>query len=110
MTEQKNNFNLNSLLKETAININKEDKKNAISVIKNTPLPNSKIENWKYTRVSKLGNINFENNKANIDNISRYIIDDTKYSFIFINGHFSNIHSSKKIPVGVEIKILSKKK
>ena len=109
MTEQKNNFNLNSLLKETAININKEDKKNAISVIKNTPLPNSKIENWKYTRVSKLGNINFENNKANIDNISRYIIDDTKYSFIFINGHFSNIHSSKKIPVGVEIKVLSKK-
>ena len=109
MTEQKNNFNVNSLLKETSLKITKRDKQNALSVIKKTPLPNTKIEAWKYTRVSKIGKIKFKNNEANIDDISRYIVDDTKYSFIFINGHFSNKHSSKKNPEGVEIKILSKK-
>ncbi|MDG1147226.1 MAG: Fe-S cluster assembly protein SufD [Crocinitomicaceae bacterium] len=108
MTElTKNNINFKSDLQPTTITVSEHDKQKALAVLQNTPLPTTRVEAWKYTRVAKLGKIDFVNNSATIDNISSYVIDDTNCSFVFINGHFSKEHSSQKIPAGVSITLLS---
>ena len=108
MTEvAKNNINFKSDLQITSVNVSENDKQKALDVLQNTPLPTTRVEAWKYTRVAKLGKIDFVNESATISDISNYLIDDTKCSFVFINGHFSKDHSSQDIPNGVTTTLLS---
>ena len=91
----------------TTVNVSENDKKKALDVLSNTPLPTTRTEAWKYTRVAKLGKIDFVNENAQISDISKYVIDDTKCTFVFINGHFSKEHSSQEIPAGVSTTVLT---
>ena len=103
----KNNINFKSDLQVTSVNVSENEKQKALDVLQNTTLPTTRVEAWKYTRVAKLGKIDFVNEKATISDISNYVIDDTKCSFVFINGHFSKGNSSQEIPAGVTITLLS---
>lgn len=108
MTEVANNIiNIKSDLNVTTVNVSENDKKKALAVLNNTPLPTTRVEAWKYTRVAKLGKIDFVNESAQISDISKYVIDDTKCSFVFINGHFSKEHSSQEIPAGISTTVLT---
>ena len=108
MTEVANNIiNIKSDLNITTVNVSENDKKKALDVLSNTPLPTTRAEAWKYTRVAKLGKIDFVNENAQISDISKYVIDDTKCTFVFINGHFSKEHSSQEIPAGVSTTVLT---
>lgn len=108
MTEVVNNsINLKSDLSATALKVSDNDKQLALDVLNSTPLPTTRVEAWKYTRVAKLGKIDFTNNKAALSDVSKYLIDDTKCTFVFVNGHFSQELSSQEIPAGVSIQVLS---
>ncbi|MGB0914951.1 MAG: Fe-S cluster assembly protein SufD [Crocinitomicaceae bacterium] len=108
MTEVVNNsINLKSDLSATALKVSDNDKQLALDVLNSTPLPTTRVEAWKYTRVAKLGKIDFTNNKAALSDVSKYLIDDTKCTFVFVNGHFSQELSSQEIPAGVSMQVLS---
>ncbi len=108
MTEvANNNINIKSDLNVTTLKVSENDKQLALDVLNKTPLPTTRVEAWKYTRVAKLGKIDFTNNKATLNDVSSYLIDDTKCSFVFVNGHFSEALSSQEIPSGVSIRTLS---
>ncbi|MCH2231267.1 MAG: Fe-S cluster assembly protein SufD [Crocinitomicaceae bacterium] len=108
MTEVVNNsINLKSNLNATALKVSDKDKQLAMEVLNSTPLPTTRVEAWKYTRVAKLGKIDFTNNKANLSDVSKYLIDDTKCTFVFVNGHFSCELSSQEVPSGISMQVLS---
>ena len=97
----KNNNIITSKLPQTSASISENSRKNAIDSLANTALPTTRVEAWKYTRVAKLGKIDFHNEKVKIDSISNFTIDDTKCSFVFVNGHFDAELSSRELPTGV---------
>ena len=106
---KKNNL-VTSKLPLTNASISAQSRKNAIDTLANTALPTTRTEAWKYTRVAKLGKIDFHNEKAKIDPISNFTIDDTKCSFVFVNGHFDAELSSSEIPAGVSCTLISEEK
>ena len=103
----KNNNIITSKLPQTSASISENSRKNAIDSLANTALPTTRVEAWKYTRVAKLGKIDFHNEKVKIDSISNFTIDDTKCSFVFVNGHFDAELSSRELPTGVNCKLIS---
>ena len=78
-----------SRLSKTSISIPEELKSLAEATLENTDLPTSRNEHWKYTRVAKLSKIDFNNSAGNVQNIEDFIIDPTKATFVFVNGHYS---------------------
>ena len=96
-----------SRLSKTSISIPEELKSLAEATLENIDLPTSRNEHWKYTRVAKLSKIDFNNSAGNVQNIEDFIIDPTKATFVFVNGHYSTELSSTKIPEGVTVELLS---
>ena len=82
------------------------DRERAQETIATTTLPTTRVEAWKYTRVAKLGKINFTNEAATLGNSDQYSIDPNTISLVFVNGHLSNDLSSE-VPVGVSITPIS---
>ncbi|MDX2362070.1 MAG: Fe-S cluster assembly protein SufD [Crocinitomicaceae bacterium] len=103
----KNTTQLGAGLKPTSFAISAQDVKLATDTLASTPLPTTRDEHWKYTRVAKLGKIEFSNESASITDASEYLISDSACSFVFVNGHFSEALSSKEIPSGVTCTLLS---
>ena len=85
----KNTNNIASGLSLTNVPISEHNKSTAIDVLAQTALPTTRVEAWKYTRVAKLEKIDFRNEEASIDSVTDYLIDETKCSFVFVNGHFA---------------------
>ncbi len=98
---------LSSKLEATSISISNEDKALALGVLENTPLPTTRTEAWKYTRVARLGKIAFTNQKATISAIDKYNIDSSAPTLVFVNGHFSKELSSNDLPEGISWNLLS---
>ncbi len=94
-------------LEATNTPISSDDRNVAIKVLEGTPLPTTRTEAWKYTRVAKLGKISFTNEHADLQDISNFIIDETKCTFVFVNGHYAADLSSREIPSGVTCSLLS---
>lgn len=94
-------------LAPTRMRLNSSDASIARKTLENTPLPTSRVEAWKYTRVSKLGKINFSNEKATVESIDRYLIDSKALTLVFINGNYSSELSSENTINGLSINELS---
>jgi Fe-S cluster assembly protein SufD len=96
-----------SKIAKTSIALPSELKSLAQSTLENSDLPTTRDEHWKYTRVAKLAKIDFSNSAGNIQSIEEFIIDPTKATFVFVNGNFSANLSSRIIPNGVTVELLS---
>ena len=94
-------------LRPTILPVSEEDKSCALEVLESTALPTTRVEAWKYTRVAKLGKIDFHNETAEAEDISQFTIDDTTCSFVFVNGHYSPAISSRELPEGVRCTLIS---
>jgi len=94
-------------LSETELRIDSQDKEMALRVLNNTPMPTTRTEAWKYTRVSKLGKIEFSNQGAQLTSIDKYIIDESGTRLVFINGHLSEEFSSEEFQDELNITLLS---
>lgn len=79
----------------------------AEGVVQSNALPTTRVEAWKYTRVAKLDKVPFSNTETTIDTISSYQIDANAVTLVFVNGHFSEAHSSLADVDGVSVKTLS---
>lgn len=80
----------------------------AKSALETTPWPTTRMEHWKYTRVSKLQKLNFADHTGTISNKEQYVIDPDYPTVFFVNGHFIDAESDlKTIESDISIKILS---
>lgn len=102
-----NKVNFTKVLEPTSILVNKSDVEKAYQTLENTPLPTTRVEAWKYTRLTKIDKVEFQNIPASIASIEEYKIIDSACTFVFVNGHFSSELSSREIPYGVTIELLS---
>jgi len=102
-----NKVNFTKALEPTSISVSKSNMEVATSTLKNTPLPTTRTEAWKYTRLVKIGKVEFQNTKATIASIDSYKIVDSACTFVFVNGHFSAELSSTEVPTGVTCELLS---
>ncbi|HIB77293.1 MAG TPA: Fe-S cluster assembly protein SufD [Flavobacteriales bacterium] len=102
-----NTIGITSELDVTSLNIFDADKTLAFDVLKDIVLPTTRIEEWKYTRVAKLGRTKFINSESKVEDISPYIMDETKCSLVFVNGYYSEKLSSREVPKGVNCTPLS---
>lgn len=105
-----NKVNFTKALVSTSIAVDKSDIEKAYQTIENTPLPTTRTEAWKYTRVTKIGNVEFQNVPAKINSIDTYKIVDSACTLVFVNGHFSSELSSREVPTGVTVELLSELK
>ncbi len=78
----------------------------ALAVIDQTPFPTTKTEAWKYTRLTKVKNGQFSIQEIP-NNIQISAIDPESLKIVFINGHFSPIHSDTNFPEGLKVIPLS---
>lgn len=81
--------------------------KNAEQVLESTPLPTTRTEAWKYTRVAKIGKIDFSNTENSVTNLDNKKVIDSPYTLVFVNGRFSQDLSADTFPEGVTVKPLS---
>lgn len=92
-------------LSPSKIKISDELKNELFTAIESAVLPTTRVENWKYTRVSKLGKINFKNDaQTTIDSIDQFQIISSKNTLVFINGCWSKELSTLNTTDGIEIK------
>ena len=91
----------------STVALSEENKAQASQTLETTPLPTTRVEAWKYTRVAKLGKVNYTNAASTIDAIEKWKIDANAPTFVFVNGHFSAEHSSIDTPEGITCKLLS---
>ena len=98
---------LSSNLETTVLSITEENKQLALEVLESTPLPTTRTEAWKYTRVSKIGKVPFTNKKSTISSIDNYNCDTEAATLVFVNGHFSEELSTKDLPKGFSWSLLS---
>jgi len=102
-----NTFGITSELDLTSLHLFDTDKSLAVEVLKDIAFPTTRVEEWKYTRVAKLGKTNFINSPSIVEDITPFIIDETKCTFVFVNGHYSENLSSRQMPEGVSCTPLS---
>lgn len=97
-----NNTNFISALAPTSNGIDATQIELAKETLASTPLPTTRTEAWKYTRVAKLGKIDFKNEASEINSLSEYVIDENALQIVFVNGHLSSKLSSV-LPEGLTI-------
>lgn len=102
-----NKAQLSSKLEPTTLSVSEENKQTALQVLENTPLPTTRTEAWKYTRVSKIGKIPYTNKTAIVSSIEKYNCDTTAATLVFVNGHFSKDLSTNALPEGFSWSLLS---
>ncbi len=74
-------------------------RKNAINLFSETGFPSTKVEDWKYTKVSPIFNHEFTADETDLElssnDISKYQIEGLKTNrLVFINGRFNEKLSS----------------
>ena len=103
-----NKVSFTEKLTSTSLPIQHEDVATALKTIANTPMPTTRVEAWKYTRLTKIGKVNFTNEEAEVTSIDSYRICSSETTLVFVNGHYSEHLSSQKLPEGVNIELISK--
>ncbi len=103
-----NKVSFTEKLTSTSLPIQREDIATALQTIANTPMPTTRVEAWKYTRLTKIGKVNFTNEEAEVTSIDNYRICSSETTLVFVNGHYSERLSSRKLPVGVSVELISK--
>lgn len=103
----KNTLTFTQQLNESSIPFPVEKKEQARQIIESTPLPTTRTEAWKYTRVAKIGKIDFQNQVFPVDNRASYLIDPNAFTLVFVNGHFNADLSDQDAPEGCTYRLLS---
>ncbi len=75
---------------ETTLPFSNTLKSQAKDVLENNPFPNTRVEAWKYTRVTKISKTEFENKPATIVDIMPFQIIKEAYTLVFVNGHLNS--------------------
>lgn len=102
-----NKLNFIKGLTPTRLAVTSAAQKNASQVLDTTELPTTRTEAWKYTRVAKIGKIDFTNEASSVTSIENKKVIDSPYTLVFVNGRFSEELSAKEFPAGVQVKPLS---
>lgn len=66
----------------------------AFQALNGMDFPTTRVEDWKYTRVSRIANKTFVQNKNTVDASPYYIKDATMHRLVFVNGNFDEEQSS----------------
>lgn len=66
--------------------------------------PTTRVEDWKYTRVTKISNKSFVSKKGSIAELPKLPLQDA-INIIFINGFYAPEWSTKDLPSGLSIQI-----
>lgn len=103
----KNTLTFTQQLQESTIPLKVEEKERARQILESTPLPTTRNEAWKYTRVAKIGKIDFQNNVFPVDNRESYLIDPNAFTLVFVNGYFNEELSDQEAPEGFRYHLLS---
>jgi Fe-S cluster assembly protein SufD len=102
-----NKLNFIKGLTPTNLSVNTAAQKNASNVLDTTDLPTTRTEAWKYTRVAKIGKIDFTNEATTVSSIENKKVIDTPHTLVFVNGRFSKELSTDSFPNGVTVQPLS---
>ncbi len=92
--------------KETTIAFSQSELERAREVVFNSEFPTTRNENWKYTRLGKLQNLELQNN-APLQKFKVEPLSENSIQFIFENGHLIS-GNTNSLPDGIEIQLLSK--
>ncbi len=95
---------------ETALPFSTTIKAQAKEVIENNPFPNTRVEAWKYTRLTKISKQNYTNSLGSVSDISSYKVLQNAPTLVFVNGHFSETLSTATQVDGVEMMPISQSK
>src|SRR5687768_14280123 len=75
-------------------------RRQAQTILEQTPFPTTRTEAWKYTRVAKIRSGQFEVKPVTL-NVNHHVIDEKAVSLVFVNGHFAPQLSSEAYPDGM---------
>lgn len=78
----------------------------AHQAIQSLPWPTTRMEHWKYTRVSKLQKLAFHSETSPVNELHGYSIQQGIPTYFFVNGHFVEALNQDKL-VATEVQILS---
>ena len=94
-------------LTPTHLPVDTTAQQNAAQVLESASLPTTRTEAWKYTRVAKIGKIDFTNTESTVTTLDNKKVIDTPYTLVFINGRFSQNLSATTFPEGITVQPLS---
>lgn len=97
-------------LQASTLAVHPEDKATALRVLDNTPLPTTRQEAWKYTRVAKLGKLVLANRKETVATVASHLPLPEGSRLVFVNGHFQEHLSKMPVNSEIEIRMLDQEK
>src|SRR5690606_1947244 len=68
--------------------------------------PTTRMEHWKYTRVSKLQKLAFNSDAIHVQDLKGYIIQEGVATYFFVNGHFVEALNQDKLR-DADVRVLS---
>ncbi len=92
---------------ETNLPFSNTLKAQAKDVLENNPFPNTRVEAWKYTRLTKISKQSFTNAPGTVSDLSKYKVLKDAPTLVFVNGHYSNELSTVSPIEGVEFSPMS---
>jgi Fe-S cluster assembly protein SufD len=102
-TTKEHSLNFIKGLTPTKLPLENVRKKAAVKTLESTSLPTTRTEEWKYTRVAKIGKIDFKNEAFALDSLNGKTVIDSPYTVVFVNGHFNAALSSKTFDQNIEV-------
>ena len=75
----------------------------AKAVLENNPFPNTRVEAWKYTRLTKISKQNFTSAQGTVNDLSKFNVLKNAPTLVFINGIYAEDLSDNKAIDGVEV-------
>jgi Fe-S cluster assembly protein SufD len=92
---------------ETNLPFSNSNLSEAKLILENTPFPTTRVEAWKYTRVTKISKQNFSSAIGKVTDLSKFTILNSAPTLVFINGMYSTELSTISPMDGVEISPIS---
>jgi Fe-S cluster assembly protein SufD len=92
---------------ETSLPFSNILKSEAKAVLENNPFPNTRVEAWKYTRLTKISKQNFTSAAGTVNDLSKFKVLHDAPTLVFVNGIYNATLSTAKAIDGVEISPLS---
>ncbi len=92
---------------ETSLPFSQNTITEAKAVLENNPFPNTRVEAWKYTRLTKISKQTFANAEGNVGDISKFKVLNDAPTLVFVNGHYSEQLSTASAIDGVEFSPMS---
>jgi len=78
-------------------------KAKATDILETIKFPTTRVEAWKYTRLTKISKQIFNVSKSTIDSIEDLSIVKNAFTIVLVNGFYNEDLSSKELPEGISI-------